>query len=187
MNRIIVKFWLTSLFVLCHLMSAHAALDDGSALIVIDVQKAFSEPDGFSPVCREQADNMLPVINRLIDQFAKASSQIIYIKQEYVRDTEFDSRLKIIGDLHFTKKQPSAFSNKEFENYLKSKNITKLYVVGLAAEYCLSATVSEALKKGLEVTVIGDGVAAKMCSSLQDEIESYKDKGAQVVLSKDIR
>lgn len=186
MMRIFVVLWLSSLCILHSVVFAKSTPNEGSALIIIDVQKAFSEPDGFSPVCREQADNMLPVINELINKFLKFKRDIIYIKQEYVRDTEFDSRLIVVGDVQFTKKSPSAFSSQEFEDYLISNNITNLYIVGLAAEYCVSATVTEALEMGLTVTVVSDGISAKMCSSLHDEIESYKERGAEIVLSKDI-
>lgn len=186
MRKILLLITLSVLFFLGNQVLANPELVSGSALLVIDVQKAFSDPDGFSPVCREQADDMLPVINAVVDKFARHDRKVIYIKQEYVRDTEFDSRLNVVGNTQFTKQDPSAFSDSKFTKYLSSENITHLYVVGLAAEYCVSATVSEALSKGFGVTVIADGISAKICSSLGGEIDTYKDKGAKVLLSKDL-
>lgn len=182
----IISFLLLSFLVIGFGNDSYADPKADSALVIIDVQKAFSEEGGFSPVCREQADSMLPVINKLAQQFWDHNNHIIYIKQEYVRDTEFDGRLKILSNAQFTKKYPSSFSSKGFEKYLQSQNIKNLYIVGLAAEYCVSATVSEALKRGFEVSVVDDGLAAKVCTSLKDELKAYKEQGAHVVHSTDI-
>lgn len=167
------------------LSAAPLGADPGehSALVVIDVQKAFSDPEGFSPVCRNQADHMLPVINALVQKFSDRNREIIYIKQEYIRDTGFDARLKVLGDSRFTKRMQSAFSNPDFETYLHDRNISRLYIVGLAAEYCVAATVADALGKGLDVSVVEDGVAAKYCGALPSELETLREKGADIVRS----
>lgn len=185
MKRVILLLSLSIILCFSNQVFASSKINEGTALLVIDVQKAFSDPEGFSPVCREQADKMLPIINGVVEHFSSLGNQVIYIKQDYVRDTELDSRLKLVGDLQFTKKDPSAFSNSEFTAHLQTEKIDTLFIVGLAAEYCVSATVTDALKKGFSVTVIADGISAKMCSSLSDEIESFKEKGAQIVFSKD--
>lgn len=122
------------LFIFCFANTLEADDELKSALVVIDVQKAFSDPEGFSPVCRDQADAILPVINNLSQKFLNKNKDIIYIKQDYVRDTQFDNRLKIRSKLHFVKNEPNSFSNKEFEYYLVDNNIKHLYFVGLAAE-----------------------------------------------------
>lgn len=42
---------------------------------------------------------------------------------------------------------------------LKSQNVQRLYVGGLATDYCVRSTVLDALRRGFEVTVLTDAVA----------------------------
>jgi len=45
----------------------------------------------------------------------------------------------------------------ELDDYLKSKNITDLYIMGLATDYCVKFTVLDALQLGYKVTIIEKG------------------------------
>ena len=47
-----------------------------------------------------------------------------------------------------------------FEELLRTRGIRKLYVGGLATDYCVRATALDALKAGFEVVVLGDAVRA---------------------------
>jgi len=51
-------------------------------------------------------------------------------------------------------------TGQSFEALLADYGIRKLYVGGLATDYCVRATVLDALKAGLEVVVVADGVRA---------------------------
>ena len=51
-------------------------------------------------------------------------------------------------------------TGRSFEALLVDHGIRKLYVGGLATDYCVKATVLDALKAGLEVVVVADGVRA---------------------------
>lgn len=173
-----------------------------TALVIIDVQRDFSEPNGKAPVCREQADVMIPVINALVERFVAQNMDVIYIVHEwtnpiirfFMRDAaakgtvgaEIDSRLKVVGNLKFSKSSGSSFTNKEFEQYLKSKGIRHLYVTGLAAEYCVKATIKDGLKKGYAVTAVRDGIAAKKCKNFARSLKTYEERGAKVLLSSDL-
>ena len=42
--------------------------------------------------------------------------------------------------------------------YLKRQGVTRVYVAGLATDYCVRATVLDALKEGFDTTVIIDGI-----------------------------
>ena len=59
-----------------------------------------------------------------------------------------------------SKSSPSAFSNPELHRYLQAHGVNELYIVGVFAEGCVRATVSDARRRGYKVNVIADAVAS---------------------------
>jgi nicotinamidase/pyrazinamidase len=64
------------------------------------------------------------------------------------------------------------------DDFLKSKNVTKLYVAGLATDYCVKYSILDASKLGYEIYVVEDGcrgVNLKPTDSQEalDEIRKY--------------
>lgn len=51
-------------------------------------------------------------------------------------------------------------ANTPLVNVLQDLGVDRLYVGGLATDYCVKATVLSALRQGLEVVVLRDGIAA---------------------------
>lgn len=70
-------------------------------------------------------------------------------------------------------------------SYLKKKNISKLYFVGVATDYCVKFSVLDALDLGFNVYLIQDA-----CQSIsKDPIEAIaemRQKGAHIIASSDI-
>jgi nicotinamidase/pyrazinamidase len=56
--------------------------------------------------------------------------------------------------------QGKATTGEPFQDLLHSRGVRKLYVGGLATDYCVRATVLDALKAGFEVVVLEDAVRA---------------------------
>jgi nicotinamidase-related amidase len=122
----------------------------------------------------------------LIDLFESKQMDIIYILQEGAIDNPLDSRLKVVGDLQYKKRVPNSFSNPNFKEYLKSNKIRHLYVTGLAAEFCVNATIQDAARRGYFVTAVSDGIAAGKCSRLEETLQEYEKKRIKVVPSETI-
>lgn len=66
---------------------------------------------------------------------------------------------------------------------LKAKSIKKVFIAGLATDYCVAATADDAIKLGYETTIIFDA-----CRSISDirciaEIEALESKGCKLVSS----
>ncbi len=75
----------------------------------------------------------------------------------------------------------SAFEGTGLATFLRQRGITQLRVVGLALDVCVAATVRDALKNGLTVTLPRDGsraVRQEEADSVFDELASL---GARVV------
>ncbi len=146
---------------------------------------------------------MVEVVNRLIEKFKNRNLDILYVVNEWSHPimrlltrnaaakgtpgAALDSRLKRANNLVFSKSKPSAFTNHSFGDFLKSADIKHLYISGLAAEYCVKATVFAALKRKYSVTVFSDAVAAQRCHKLLSSLDKYRAKGAEVISSESFR
>ncbi len=77
----------------------------------------------------------------------------------------------------------------ELDDYLKSENVTELYVMGLATDYCVKYSCLDAVKLGYKVYLIEDGcrgVGLKP-NDISDAIEEMRNRGVIVIQSKEIR
>lgn len=70
-----------------------------------------------------------------------------------------------------------------FAELLRSKDVRHLCVGGLATDYCVRATVLDAIKRGLEVTVLADGVAGVdiIPGDSQRALEEMQQAGARIL------
>ena len=84
------------------------------------------------------------------------------------------------------KEELSGFANPKLDEYLKSKNITKIYIVGLVFELCVSATAYDGLSKNYETYIIKD------CTKSLDKVKAKEvekemiTKGIKIINSIDL-
>jgi nicotinamidase/pyrazinamidase len=82
----------------------------------------------------------------------------------------------------------SAFQDTELAELLRSRGVERLYVAGLATDYCVKHSVLDALRQGFEVVVIDDairGVDAEPGDS-ERAVEEMSDAGATFANSEDV-
>lgn len=138
-----------------------------TALLIIDVQRDFI--DGALPV--PDAAAIVPVINELQDRYMLVAATADSHAEEDPEFADFPPHC-VYGtpgaELHpgldttkvaevFRKTHFSGFSHPGLRPWLKARGVTELHVVGLAIDFCVKATVLDALKAGLRVRVILDG------------------------------
>ena len=70
--------------------------------------------------------------------------------------------------------------------YLKEKNAQDLYIVGLAAEYCVYFSVKDALEEGFNVTLIEDGTRALKQEDYKEARIDILRRGGKVLHSEDL-
>ena len=70
--------------------------------------------------------------------------------------------------------------------YLKGRNITSVFVAGLAADFCVYFTAMDALDIGFNASIIIDATMAIDNKSLQKKFDSFIYKGGLLVNSQDI-
>ena len=157
----------------------------GEALLIVDVQTDFL-PGGALAV--PHGGRVVPVLNRLLDEFSRCGLPIVATRDWHppdhcsfntqggrwpphcVRGTagaEFAAELRLPADAHFVSKatrtdheQYSAFAEGDLADWLRQRGVRRLYVGGLATEYCVLAGVRDALQQGFDVVVLTEAIGA---------------------------
>ena len=82
----------------------------------------------------------------------------------------------------------SAFEATALAGWLRDRSVQRLFVAGLATDYCVRASVLDARREGFEVAVLEDGIAAIDASPGDGEraLAEMRAAGAEVVRSPDV-
>ncbi|MFY9571378.1 MAG: bifunctional nicotinamidase/pyrazinamidase [Blastocatellia bacterium] len=185
-----------------------------SALILVDIQSDFC-PGGALAVT--EGDKIIPTVNRLIDEFLLVistqdwhPSNHISFKQQggpwpphCVQNTpgaELHPDLKTATIAHYFRKAsaPEKDDYSEFEGkddrgrsldeVLKSHEVSKLYVVGLATDYCVLETVLDGIKYGYDVCAVIDAMRAVNVNpdDEQKALRKMASSGARLMTSDEV-
>lgn len=158
------------------------SVDSQSALVVVDVQRDFCQGGAlYVP----HGDEVVSVMNRYIEIF-EAKKAPIYVTRDWhprnhisfkaqggpwpphcvqnSRGAEFHPDLKVPAGAEIISKGDtppadaySDFDGTDFVLRLRSKGIRKLFVGGLATDYCVGSTVLDALYYGFTTYFLADG------------------------------
>jgi nicotinamidase/pyrazinamidase len=157
----------------------------GDALLVVDVQNDFM-PGGALGVRR--GDEIVPPINRLIDRWRTAGLPL-YLTRDWhppdhcsfaprggpwpvhcvagTRGAQFYPALHIPDSAKYVSKATSrdeeaysAFHGTGLDAELRDASIRRIFIAGLATDYCVRASTADARKAGLDVVVLADAVRA---------------------------
>lgn len=160
-------------------------LDSHDALLIVDVQNDFL-PGGALAVA--SSDAVLPVLNRYLNLFRANGSPIVATRDWHpaehcsfsaqggpwpphcVAGTEgaaFSNVLQLPQDVMVISKATrrdrdaySGFEGTDLETRLRSLGTQRLFIGGLATDYCVLNTVKDALAAGFEVLLLIDAIKA---------------------------
>jgi nicotinamidase/pyrazinamidase len=183
------------------------------ALIIVDVQNDFC-PGGSLAV--PEGDKVAGVLSRMAKAF-QAKGSPVFATQDWhtpghssfkesggpwpahcvqgTRGAEFHPDLRLPADTVVVKKGSdpkvdaySGFLDSDLEQQLRDKGVERVFVGGLATDYCVLNTVLDALKKGFETHLLVDATAAVDVNSGdgQRAIEKMRDAGAKVLNAKEL-
>jgi nicotinamidase/pyrazinamidase len=157
----------------------------GDALLIVDVQNDFC-PGGALGV--SEGDQIVPILNRWIDQ-AERDGIPIYLTRDwhpprhvsfkerggpwpphcvqgtqgaaFHSDLRLPRRAEIISKGHDPENDSySAFGGTQLRAKLQAAGVKRIWIGGLAQDYCVRETSLDALREGLEVHVIVDATRA---------------------------
>lgn len=160
-------------------------MPNDSALIVVDVQNDFCAGGALA---FSGAEEIVPVINRLVPRFRRVAFTRDWHPDDHcsfanaprfvdgswpvhcVADTPgaaFHPGLKVPPDATVVSKGTardkeaySGFANPELERALRAWSIARVYVCGLATDYCVKSTALDARLAGFDVSVVRDACRA---------------------------
>lgn len=188
-------------------------IDEESALIVVDVQNDFT-PGGALPV--SGGDKIVGTLNTYIRLFRNKGRAIIFTRDWHppnhisfkdrggpwpphcvqgTRGAEFHPSLNLPEDAIAISKgfDPdreaySGFESTELANLLRGRGVKKLFIGGLATDYCVKNTVLDAIREGFRVYFLSDaskGVDVNVGDS-DRAVEEMARAGAEVTKLSDI-
>jgi ureidoacrylate peracid hydrolase len=152
------------------------------ALLVIDVQREYFDPDG--PAYVEHARDIVGNVNRLIDTFRAHGLPVVFVRHAHRPDgsdagrmgdfsaaDEEDSfiegtpRVEFLPELHVehgdvvvTKRRYSAFRGTDLEAVLRTAGTRAVVICGLMTSFCCETTARDAHGRDYEVLFAADAV-----------------------------
>ncbi|MGQ9479047.1 MAG: nicotinamidase [Thermoproteota archaeon] len=188
-------------------------IDSRSALIVVDVQNDFM-PNGALPV--RNGDKVVEPLNKYIELFEKNGGLIVFTRDWHppnhvsfknrggpwpshcvkgTRGAEFHHLLRIPRDAVIVSKadEPdkeaySGFQGTKLASILRERKVEKVFIGGLATDYCVKSTVLDALRKGFKTYFLSDasqGVDVNAGDS-KKAVEKMVKNGAVTIVLKDL-
>jgi nicotinamidase/pyrazinamidase len=187
---------------------------EDSALILVDVQNDFC-PGGALAV--DGGDQIVPIINKLIPHFSLVISTQDWHPANHIsfkerggpwpphcvqgsRGADLHSALRTDRIAYYFRKAstPDKDDYSEFagtdergrslDATLKSRGVSRIYVAGLATDYCVLETVLDGLKLGYDVYAVTDAMRAVNVEPQDGEnaVRKMSDNGAKLVQSDEV-
>lgn len=137
-----------------------------TVLVIIDVQKGFSDPSWGH---RNNPDAEF-IMKSVLKEFRNAKRTIIHVRHDSVNaesplyhgkeSFEFKPEvLPIGGEIIITKHVNSAFIGTDLESILRRFTTPQVYFMGLTTDHCVSTTVRMSANLGFDSYVIEDACA----------------------------
>ena len=128
-----------------------------------------------------------PLFYRLDDKIFHFASEIKAI----IKDPAVEARPNLTAIDHYMTWQCvpapySAFEGTELDSWLKESGVRRLFIGGLATEYCVLNTARDAVNNGYEVHLMTDAIRAIDPAEGDSAIESLRELHAMIVDSGEI-
>lgn len=150
------------------------------ALIVIDVQKVYTDPD--SELFCSDSKNTVKRINKLIKYFSEQGAPVIYVRHEHKTDgsdsghlfdfngeqeeigflkgtpeVDYDERLIIPEKpVEIVKTRYSCFPGTKLDRILRERGVESIAICGFMTNFCCESTARDALDRDYYIDFIVD-------------------------------
>jgi nicotinamidase/pyrazinamidase len=182
---------------------------DTDALIVVDVQNDFL-PGGALPVAEgnaifEPINRIMPLFPYVIatrdwhprehPHFEKHGGPWPYHCVQHTHGAEFSPKLDLnqvdevlSKGIHTHSHGYSGFDATNLEERLKEHDVRRVFICGLATDYCVKATAIEAAQRGFETVVLADAIAAVnvKCTDEADALREMASHGVRLATTEQL-
>jgi len=165
-----------------------------SALLVIDVQ---NDTTGNMAIYGDTA-GFVEKVNQAIATAEQNGMEIIYIKNVYggnplisflshgkyregTNGAELDGNLYVVNENIFSKAIGDSFSSRDFEEYLISREIDTLYIVGADAAACVLSTARGGINRNYSVNIIDDAIITINDAIMASMAKQYHSLGIETL------
>lgn len=181
-------------------------LDRGDALLIVDVQNDFLSGGSLAV---PGADAILPTLVTYIASFTASSLPVVasrdwhpanhcsFLEQggkwpahcvagspgaEFPQDLLFPEDVLVISKAVTAEKEAySAFQNTDLNTQLNKLGVHRLFIGGLATDYCVFETVKDAITLEYTVLILADAVRAVNADEGVNALSRMKDLGADEI------
>ena len=160
-------------------MKLNKLLNKNSALLLVDIQKAFLEKD-YPGIIRNNEDAEF-ICGKILKKWRTLDLPVIHVRHSSTNPEsklhkskpgfEFnDYVIPLKTEIVLTKKVNSAFIGTNLEDILFKGNINTLVIVGMTTNHCISTTVRMSGNLGFDTYLISDSTACYNTKALNGEI-----------------
>jgi len=187
---------------------ARVRVRPSDALIVVDMQVDFM-PGGALPV--PGGDEVVDMVNEYVELFTRAGATVVFTRDWHppnhvsfktrggpwpphcVQGTpgaSFHPKLRVPTDALIVSKATdpdreaySGFEGTELDAELRRRGVRRVFVCGVATDYCVKATALDAARLGYQVFLLADAVRGVNVppNSVQRAIEEMLDAGVVLI------
>ena len=171
-------------------------MSETRALLVIDVQRAYMEPE---PMVTSDGDDLIEKCGELIDKARSVGVPIVYVQHRSDDQPDDPDLIGVhpklaprAGEPVVQKRFGSAFFKTELERTLADLGAKTLYMCGLATFGCVNATVMCSVCKEYETIVVKDAHGAQdfpdsTAAQVIDHFNAaWERAGARLIASQDV-
>ena len=163
-------------------MAVERVNPERDAIILVDVQNDFC-PGGALPV--PEGHKVVPALNALL----KRVRAFTVATRDWHPPTHCSFKPQGgIWPVHCVAGTPGADFHPDLADLLRKRGIRRVFVGGLATDYCVKATALDAVKHGFETTVLEDairGVEVQLGDSAR-ALEEMKRAGIRLLRTEDL-
>lgn len=179
------------------------------ALLVVDLQEEYFgnkvffknqfklDMSKFHQRTFESVEAYMNSVNKIIEKEQELGTEIIYIQEvlpnklffrkffghsiEGTPGVELYHSLKKVNNTIFTKAFGDAFTNRKLKKYVKENGIEEIHIVGCDSTKCAAFTAKGAIKNGIKVSMLIDGIFTFCPQDVEKTEKELKNLGVQYI------
>ncbi len=130
-----------------------------TALLIVDIQEFYFPGEGPGLVHAEEASI---AAKEVLTIFRDRKQLVIHVRHQSKKGFEIHSNVAPLPEEKvITKEEVNSFQKTDLLEFLKSKNVTRLVIIGMQTQMCLEAAVRAAHDFGFECIVVQDACATR--------------------------